>query len=74
MSCDLRCQLTSWQSYIWFKNGKKVHDKKIFYPKALRPEDQYSCAISGNGGASPAVCEFIRPRTIFHPNTKFQNT
>lgn len=59
MSCNVQCQLTSWQSYIWFKNGQKVYDKQIFYPKALHHEDQYSCGISGHEGTSPAVCEFM---------------
>lgn len=58
MSCEVQCQLSSWQSYIWYRNGQKVFDKKTFYTQTLNPEDQYSCSVSGYEGSSPAVCEF----------------
>lgn len=58
MSCEFQCRLSRWQSYIWYRNGEKFHDKKIFYAQTLNPEDQYSCSVSGYEASSPAVCEF----------------
>ncbi|XP_075871791.1 cell adhesion molecule CEACAM1-like isoform X2 [Nelusetta ayraudi] len=63
MSCDVQCQLSSWQSYIWYRNGQKVHDKKTFYIQTLNPEYQYSCSVSGYEGSSPAVYS-PRPPTL----------
>ncbi|XP_054459672.1 B-cell receptor CD22-like [Anoplopoma fimbria] len=45
LSCHSSC---SSPSYIWFKNGQKVHEDAAFYTGHLNPGDGVSCALRGH--------------------------
>ncbi|TDH15661.1 hypothetical protein EPR50_G00011620, partial [Perca flavescens] len=48
LTCHNKCQLPDHYSYIWYKNGKKFRDKKVYFHLDLfNPADNYSCAVSG---------------------------
>ncbi|XP_078126556.1 basement membrane-specific heparan sulfate proteoglycan core protein-like [Sander vitreus] len=48
LTCHNKCQLPDHYSYIWYKNGQKLEDKKdYFHLDLFNPADSYSCAVSG---------------------------
>ncbi|XP_039657436.1 B-cell receptor CD22-like isoform X4 [Perca fluviatilis] len=47
LTCHNKCQLPDHYSYIWYKNGQKFGDKKVYFHLDLfNPADNYSCAVS----------------------------
>ncbi|XP_034092953.1 titin-like isoform X2 [Gymnodraco acuticeps] len=57
LKCHSSCSPAGGVSYVWFKNGEKIHTTSISSYKGLLPHaDRISCAFEGHEGfPSPAV-------------------
>ncbi|XP_059190751.1 B-cell receptor CD22-like [Centropristis striata] len=72
LTCHNNCPLPDRYSYIWYKNGQKVQDKKVyFHPHPLNPADNYSCAVQGHEMfPSPTVYAPRRPSVSVSPSAE----
>ncbi|XP_039667686.1 B-cell receptor CD22-like [Perca fluviatilis] len=70
LTCHNKCQLPDHYSYIWYKNGQKFGDKKVYFHLDLfNPADNYSCAVSGyEMFPSPSVYAPKRPSVSVSPS------
>uniref|UniRef100_A0A3Q3KPG3 Ig-like domain-containing protein n=1 Tax=Mastacembelus armatus TaxID=205130 RepID=A0A3Q3KPG3_9TELE len=57
LRCHSSCGLPDGPSYIWYKNGQKVHGEPPNYSGNIDGADSYSCALKGREDSpSPPVC------------------
>ncbi|XP_026159974.1 hemicentin-2-like isoform X2 [Mastacembelus armatus] len=57
LRCHSSCGLPDGPSYIWYKNGQKVHGEPPNYSGNIDGADSYSCALKGREDSpSPPEC------------------
>uniref|UniRef100_A0A8C4GSP1 B-cell receptor CD22 n=1 Tax=Dicentrarchus labrax TaxID=13489 RepID=A0A8C4GSP1_DICLA len=47
LQCQGHCRLPDEMSYIWYKNGQKIHEGTSSYSDYTNPAESYSCALKG---------------------------
>ncbi|XP_031696496.1 B-cell receptor CD22-like [Anarrhichthys ocellatus] len=72
LTCQSKCQLPKDVSYIWYQNGEKRKEVKVyFHPHPLNPADNYSCAIKGHKMfSSPSVYAPKLPSVSVSPSAE----
>ncbi|XP_075939099.1 sialic acid-binding Ig-like lectin 12 isoform X1 [Anarhichas minor] len=72
LTCQSKCQLPKDVSYIWYQNGEKRKEEKVyFHPHPLNPADNYSCAIKGHEMfSSPSVYAPKLPSVSVSPSAE----
>lgn len=65
LECQSSCQLSTYDSYIWYGNGKKIPGKtSATWSGFYEAESNFSCAFEGQEEfVSPPVCKFLHTQT-----------